>query len=161
MTQRYRDSLKPYMPAYVPKVGTYHQLDDSPAERDARCELDGSIKKGLAGVFDVRRAHYLETLTKEIDWHMANPDRPSSSSPMSQHLDPDAICRMAELTDAQREAMVMFLEGDSFSLIAEELGISVGAVQSRLSWGRLKLKIYFGDQGLDIPPRLGATSPSG
>jgi DNA-binding CsgD family transcriptional regulator len=154
MTQRYRDSLKPYVPAYVPKVGVYHQLDDSPTDRNERSANDGSIKKGIAGVFDVRRGYYIESLNKEIDWHMANPDRPTSSSPMRQPLDPADVCETAGLTDAQRQAMVMFLKGDSLSLIAEELGISVGAVQSRLNWGRLKLKIHFGDLGLDIPPRL-------
>jgi hypothetical protein len=135
-------------PPYVPKLdGTYHVLDDGKGgeERDQR---DGSYPKGVSGLFDIRRLERIQGLEEEVDWHVANPDRPASSSPMNRSMTPDEACRKARLTDAQREAMLMHLNGDSPSLIAQELEISVGAVQNRLAWGRLKLKITFGDVGL-------------
>jgi len=142
MTQKHRDSLHPPDRRYIRKVGLDHVLDETPAERE-RDKDSGWIRKGLSGIFDIRRLRRFQSLDEEIEWHVANPDRPTSASPMNQALDFDRICRLAGLSGPQREAMVMWLEGDSLALIAEEIGINVPAVQHRLNWGRLKLKATF------------------
>lgn len=151
MTDTYRAKVKALDRANL-KEGCDHILDTAKEQTDTNRGRDesGWIRKGLGGIFDIRRLSRIQQLDEEIEWHVANPDRPTSSSPMNQPIDLDKICRQAKLSDPQREAMVMWLQGDSLLLIAEELGISKGAVQARLNWGRLKLKVAFGDLGLDF-----------
>lgn len=150
MTQRHRDQEKLRDRANL-KRGTNHLLDMTPDDLGPDRETLSGGHEGIAGIHDVRKEVGYRRLLEELDWWIAHADstEPGLLSPMKQELDPAQAFRLAGLTKPQIEAWVLKVEGQTVTTIAECLGISPGATQSRINWGRLKLKVWISDALLD------------
>lgn len=151
MTQRHRDQQKLRDRANL-KRGNDHQLDQlTPDDFGPFRETLSGGREGLAGIHDIRKEIGYRRLLEEINWWIAHAEgvEPGLSSPMRQELDPHQVFRLARLTQEQTEAWTLKVEGHSVARIAECLGISPGATQSRINWGRLKLRVLLSDALLD------------
>lgn len=153
MTQKHRDEVKRKDRENLMGVGRgRHPLDETTGDDlgpDKETQSGGH--EGIAGVHDVRKEIGYKRLLEELNWWIAHAEgaEPGLLSPMRQELEPAQVFRLAGLTREQEEVWALKAEGQKVATIAEYLGISPGLVQSRINWGRLKLKVWVSDALLD------------